>query len=204
MLNGHSDRVTRAAISSDDSFAVSGSDDCTVRIWDLKTSKAVRVLKGHSDAVDFVAISSNCSFVVSSSKDCTIRVWNLGTGEAVRVLRGYDATWTRSIAISRDDKFVTSTSDWKDSCFTWNLETGTRLADEHSIPADTGRSHSSKPNSRFYALSDKWVLDMPASQRVCRFPSAYPDIKWSTFSSSCGIFATSDDRVIILRLPPLS
>ena len=46
------------AVSSDGTTAVSGSDDKTVRVWDLTTGECRQTLAGHTDGVLSVAVSS--------------------------------------------------------------------------------------------------------------------------------------------------
>ena len=56
-LQGHTDGVNAVAISSDGRRAVSGSDDKTLRIWDLETGQTHTTLQGHTDTVSAVAIT---------------------------------------------------------------------------------------------------------------------------------------------------
>ena len=69
-------------------LAVSGSNDKTVRVWDLQTGESRHVLKGRSDKVSSVAISADGRLAVSGSRDKTVRVWDLQTGESRHVLKG--------------------------------------------------------------------------------------------------------------------
>jgi len=76
ILEGHSDKVSKVAITQDGRWAVSGSLDKTAVIWDLNTGKLVKALRGHDASVECVAISTDGQLVVSGSYDRCVRVWN--------------------------------------------------------------------------------------------------------------------------------
>ena len=46
-FEGHDNEVRGLSFSPTDNRMVSGSDDLTVRIWDLQTGKEENILKGH-------------------------------------------------------------------------------------------------------------------------------------------------------------
>jgi WD40 repeat protein len=77
VLAGHEGGVHGVALSADGRWAVSGSADKTVRVWDLNGSQIPRVLVGHEGAVRGVALSADAHRVVSCSYDKTVRVWEL-------------------------------------------------------------------------------------------------------------------------------
>ena len=55
-LEGYSDRVRSVTFSPDGRHIISGSDDKTVRIWNVETGFAVgKPLEGHTDYVQLVA-----------------------------------------------------------------------------------------------------------------------------------------------------
>jgi len=56
-LKGHSAMVSAVAVTPDGRYAVSGSYDRTLRLWDLESKQALRTLEGHSDSVRAVAIT---------------------------------------------------------------------------------------------------------------------------------------------------
>jgi predicted NACHT family NTPase len=94
---------------------VSGSDDNTVRVWDLQTGKQLQLLQGHTGLVSSVALQGNT--VVSGSWDDTVRVWDLQTGKQLQLLQGH-TDWVRSVALQGNT--VVSGSDDK-TVRVWNL-----------------------------------------------------------------------------------
>lgn len=59
----------------DDKFAVSGSSDKSIRIWDLQNGQCLNVFEGHHNKISALAISTLNNFVVSCSADYTVRIW---------------------------------------------------------------------------------------------------------------------------------
>ena len=68
---------------------VSGSNDKTLKVWDVATGKCVATLEGHSSDVYCVAVFPDGRRVVSGSDDKTLKVWDLATGECVATLEGH-------------------------------------------------------------------------------------------------------------------
>ncbi len=63
-------------ISSDGQFALSGSWDATLRLWEINTGKCTRRFVGHTKDVLAVAFSSDNRQIVSASRDRTVKLWN--------------------------------------------------------------------------------------------------------------------------------
>jgi WD40 repeat protein len=75
VLRGHDGPV---AISPDNRWVVTGSDDKTARLWDLSAKDPAAnpvVLRGHDGPVNAVAISADNRWVVTGSYDKTARLW---------------------------------------------------------------------------------------------------------------------------------
>jgi len=75
-LTGHSHYVQDVAISSDGQFALSGSWDGNLRLWDLTHGTTTRRFTGHTKDVLSVAFSADNRQIVSGSRDRTIKLWN--------------------------------------------------------------------------------------------------------------------------------
>jgi len=64
----------------------SGSFDETVRLWDAKQGRALKVLPAHSEAVSAVNFCSDGNLLVSASYDGLVRLWDSTTGQCLKTL----------------------------------------------------------------------------------------------------------------------
>lgn len=110
------------AFSPDGSRIASGSDDDTIRIWNMRTRAATgQPLEGHDGTVTSVVFSRDGSLVYSASYDQTIRVSDVKAGKAVGYpLRGH-ASVVRCIALSPDEKHIASGS-WDNTIRIWDAQ----------------------------------------------------------------------------------
>ena len=74
VLKGHSEVVTSVALSQDGKLLISGSDDKTIKVWNLEDRREEFTLQGHTSEVTSVAISQNGKYLASGSEDKTIKV----------------------------------------------------------------------------------------------------------------------------------
>ncbi|KAI9500392.1 SCF ubiquitin ligase complex subunit cdc4 [Coemansia spiralis] len=86
-LEGHSDSVR--AVAGHGNLAVSGSYDCTIRVWDLATGACLHRLEGHTSKVYTIVLDPDMHLILSGSMDGTIRVWDWDTGACLRICRGH-------------------------------------------------------------------------------------------------------------------
>lgn len=83
-LEGHTSCVSSVAFSDDGKRIISGSFDCTIRIWNAETGAAVsEPLEGHTDPVLSVAFSGDGKRIVSGSENRTIRIWDAETSKVL-------------------------------------------------------------------------------------------------------------------------
>ena len=119
---GHTDGVRSVAWSPDGRFALTGSDDYTVRLWEVETGHCLRVLEGHLDGVNSVAWSPDGRRALSGSDDNTVRVWEVESGRTLGVLKGHtNSLW--SVTWSPDGRRALSGSD-DNTVRVWEAESG--------------------------------------------------------------------------------
>src|SRR5258706_285304 len=76
--------VWSVSYSPNGPYVLTGSHDCTIRIWDAESGAAVgEPLEGHTGWVTSVAYSPDGRHIISGSEDRTIRIWDAKTGATV-------------------------------------------------------------------------------------------------------------------------
>ena len=123
------------AMSPDGMFIATGSEDTTIRLWDINTGQLTRTLKGHSHRIHSVIFTSNGQILISGSEDNTIRLWNVTTGENIKTYTAHtDASGShggsplslegvKSLALSPDGKTLASGS-YDGEVRLWDTKTG--------------------------------------------------------------------------------
>ncbi|KAI9140738.1 WD40-repeat-containing domain protein [Paraphysoderma sedebokerense] len=88
-FSGHEHNVV-TCLQFDDEKIVSGSDDQSIRIYDIRTGDLIRVLEGHAGGVWALQYVGNT--LVSGSTDRTVRIWDMSTGRCTHVFHGHTST----------------------------------------------------------------------------------------------------------------
>lgn len=86
-LIGHHHSVRAIAAHGD--TLVSGSYDCTVRVWKISTGEVLHRLQGHSQKVYSVVLDTERNRCISGSMDNMVKVWSLETGACIFTLEGH-------------------------------------------------------------------------------------------------------------------
>ncbi|MCX6189036.1 MAG: caspase family protein [Bacteroidetes bacterium] len=103
---GHSDRVRCVSVTPDAKFAVTGSGDNTIKLWNISNGQLIRTFNGHHGLVYAVQISNDGKSVYSCSWDDkrTIK-WDALTGKILKQYINY-ASPVSVIALSHDTKLL--------------------------------------------------------------------------------------------------
>lgn len=100
-------------------FVVTGSQDLTVKLWDVAKGQAVYTRKAHDKDINALDVSPDDRMFASASQDRTVKIWDLDSGESIGVLRGHRrGVW--SVRFSHYDKQVVTGSGDK-TVKLWNL-----------------------------------------------------------------------------------
>lgn len=107
-VDAHSHDVKSLAISPDGKWALSGSRDRTMKLWDLATGALVREFK-HDGEVEAVAFSPDGALLLSAGEDAVVSLWDRGSGKLARALTGHTAA-IHGAQFTPDGRFVLSGS----------------------------------------------------------------------------------------------
>jgi WD40 repeat protein len=133
-LHSHTREVTCLALSG--SLLVSGSQDTTVKLWDVGSLQLLRTLQGHYASIWSVAVTPGSSQRVISAclpscgsenasndwDDTSVRMWDATTGTQLALLNSGVAGESPSFVAVSSDGSMAATVDFN-SCIVWDMTT---------------------------------------------------------------------------------
>ena len=181
-FEGHESYVHSACFSSDSRWAVSGSSDKTLRLWDVDRSQCLRVLEGHLEGVYAVCLNSDNRWALSGSYDNTLRLWDVGSGRCLRTFDGHKSC-VSAVCLSADNRWALSGS-FDRTLRIWDLATGRCLR--------TLTGHDNRVNSVWLSADNRWALSASHDETVRL---------WDVASGQClRVLATPQDQYAIWAL----
>ena len=89
-LTGHQKWVCSVAWNNNQKILASGSEDETIKLWEVDTGREILTIRGHSGYVNSVAFSPDGKILASGSDDKTIRIWEVQTGKLLCILGNWN------------------------------------------------------------------------------------------------------------------
>ena len=81
--------ILSVAFSPDGKYALSGSVDGNIRLWDIQTGVKLKKFIGHSDMITSVSFSPDGRHILSGG-DASVRLWDISTGEEIATMIKFD------------------------------------------------------------------------------------------------------------------
>lgn len=149
---GHTNRITSVA-AMPSGFCLSGSDDNTLRVWDVDTGECLKTFEQQTDWINCIATLPN-GRCISESRNHTLYVWDINTDECIQNLQGHNRFVTCA-AMLPDGRYVSGSNDH--TLRVWDTDTGEclRTLEGHT---DWVRCVSALPNGHCVSGSDDKTL----------------------------------------------
>jgi WD40 repeat protein len=122
-LKGHTGSVSSVCFSADDKTLASGSEDRTIKLWDVASAQERATLKGHTGGVRSVCFSADGKILASGSEDRTIKLWDVASAQERVTLKGHTGK-VGSVCFSPNRKTLASAGFDDDTVKLWDVETG--------------------------------------------------------------------------------
>lgn len=194
---GHNSRINSVSFSPDGKYAVSGSQDETIRIWDISRGyELARTSTGYF--VNTAIFSADGKYILSGGTGKTVDVWSVPAMNRIASMKGHEGD-IQSLAVSSDGKHLLSAS--VDSTVRlWDMEKFHELMvmKRHTKIV---RSVAFSSDNRFAlsAADDTKVImwDISTGKIIRTIPAHFKDIMTLAVSPDGRFFATGsiDGRI---------
>nr|VFJ67431.1 MAG: WD40 repeat [Candidatus Kentron sp. FW] len=124
-LQGHKQDINSVAFSPDGQIILTGADDGTARLWDIKTGREINRPSAYLSDIISVVFSSDGQTFLTGSDDNTARLWDTNTGQKIRSFSGHSSD-VNSVVFSPDGQKILTGSD-DDTARLWNINTGQEI-----------------------------------------------------------------------------
>jgi len=146
--SGHMESVVSVHLSRHGTYALSGSQDFSMRLWDISEGETVKTFK--LPFVEFlaVALSPDGEYALSGNSDSVLRLWKISNGKVIYELKGHSAA-VSSVAFSPNGQYALSGS-WDGTLILWSASSGE--------PLKSFEGHSDRVNAVAFSPDGIYVL----------------------------------------------
>lgn len=194
MQVGHTEDIDSFTFSADGRLMATGSQDSSVKLWDVETGRQLRTLNGHFHWVNSVAFNRDGRMLASGDAQGVIMLWNVETGQIGQTLKDR-CTRIESITFYPGQPFLASscsTDESENLIQLWDVITGRKLSE---LPGRGPLAFS--PDARLLASRSEYsvkILDLQDG-KTQQFPVKFGEFGDTiSFSSDGKLLAQAGDR----------
>jgi len=128
-FNSFGYRITSVSFSPDAKTLASGSDDGTIKLWNVETGQKIHTLDFDNFAgeeIVGISFSADSKRLISVYPHGTTKLWNVKTGQEIRTIKGYGDS-VASVSFSSGSKTLAAFSYDNGIIKLWNVETGKEI-----------------------------------------------------------------------------
>jgi WD40 repeat protein len=119
--DAHNSPIHSLQFSPDDSCLATGSNDRTVKLWEVRTGELITEMTEHANIVFGIAFHPKGDRLASASADGTVKIWEIPTGKHRLTLKG-STSGMQCVAFSPDGQsLVAGATDG--TIFIWRAAT---------------------------------------------------------------------------------
>jgi WD40 repeat protein len=168
-------------------FVVTGSADCTAKVWDIESGECFLTLSGHTGPVLAALPSPDNSLIATSSQDGTVKLWRVASGECIQTFVHGQAV--QSLALSADGVLLASGTA-HGVLRLWNVASGENVM--------TVQLHENAPvRSVDFSVDSAYVLT------ACGDSGTKQISLWSAVTGQCKLeFEEYDELVFSAKFSP--
>ena len=111
---------------------ISGSEDRTIKMWNLNTGSCINTLRSHNHYVDALVFIPVTRELVSGSWDRTIKVWDTTSGACLKTLKGHSSL-INSLVLANANANELVSSSYAGHVKIWDLTRGVCLKTHKSF-----------------------------------------------------------------------
>ncbi|NJM23326.1 MAG: WD40 repeat domain-containing protein [Richelia sp. SM1_7_0] len=162
-LSGHCGSINAIAVTYNNKYVISASDDTTLIVWDFYSGRELLKLSGHTASVNAVVITPDDKYIISGSSDKTIKIWDLATGKSLVTLTGHSDSVNAVIVTPDGRQIISASSD--STIKLWNMK---NMNEEHSLTCN-GKSLNSvtiTPNGKHIVFNSNYLERLDCRTKI--------------------------------------
>ncbi|RVX09675.1 Target of rapamycin complex subunit wat1 [Vitis vinifera] len=160
-FDSHTNNVMAVGFQCDGKWMYSGSEDGTVKIWDMRARECQREYESRA-AVNTVVLHPNQTELISGDQNGNIRVWDLTANSCSCELVPEVDTAVRSLTVMWDGSLVVAANN-HGTCYVWRLlrgnQTMTNFEPLHKLQAHDGYILKCLLSPEFCEPTDGFTLE---------------------------------------------
>lgn len=196
--SGHTDSINCLAFSLDGTQVATGSDDRSIRVWELQSGQLRKLLNEHQKGVTALEFGPDGTTLISGDAEGAVILWDLVTGQAMQKLEGLLSPVT-DVHLSSSSEKLALASSLDGTAKIWETQSGQgkllRNLDHGGIPVvraafeRNGKVVTWTNNG----VTSQWDLETTQAPATSRYPTSILDVAVSP-SDPRLVVAAQDER----------